>query len=107
MESAEDVSVPLADWDELKNRASIVLEENEQLTNQEQELKKTIEELTTEFHWTSTNQSKEILLLMQDKNWLEEQVMLYSQEKQRLDGAVQELLQAYSNLQGKHQEKVR
>ena len=33
--------------------------------------------------------------------------MLLNQEKERLEGAVQELLQAYSNLQLKHQEKVK
>ena len=63
----DDLTVPLADWDELKNRATIVLEENEILSNREKELKQQIVDMTTEYHWTTTNQSKEILLLMQDK----------------------------------------
>ena len=46
--------------------------------------KKIIDELNQELHNKTYNQSKEILWLMQDKNNLEEEVMLANQEKERL-----------------------
>ena len=107
--SQEDVgpkllTVPLAEWDKLKHQADLVLEENQILVDQKILYKKTIDDLTNEFQTKMKSHSEELLLLMQDKNTLEEGLLLANQDKHNLTETVDEMNKVYSLLEEKYAE---